>query len=131
MKQERQAIYRLILAQAMGLALVTLLVSVLFSFIAAKSVLLGGLCCLLPTIYFARVFFRHTGARQARLTVTMFYLGEVIKLVFMGCLCIVVFKLFTIQPVAFCMGFLFVQFMFWLAPFFYRTRRQSIIGGVV
>ena len=136
MKQERKNIYWLILVQAIGLALVSLLVAGIATPRTAMSVLLGGTCCLLPTFYFAHQLFRHMGARAAYLTVQTLYVGELIKLVFTGCLCVFVFKFISIHPLAFFLGFLATQFMFWCAPavypliylLIYKRRTQSARG---
>jgi F0F1-type ATP synthase assembly protein I len=128
MKQERKNIYRLILVQVIGLTLVSLLVAGITTPHTAISVLLGGTCCLLPTFYFAHQLFRQMGARAAYLTVQTLYVGELVKLVFMGCLCIFVFKFIPIHPLAFFLGFLATQFMFWCAPAIYKLRAQSVRG---
>lgn len=129
MKQERKNIYRLILVQAVGLALVSLSVSVFATPHMAVSILLGGTCCLLPTFYFAYQLFRHASARAAYQAVQTLYVGELVKLVFTGCLCIFVFKFIPINPLAFFVGFLATQFMFWCAPAIYRLRRTAVAGG--
>jgi F0F1-type ATP synthase assembly protein I len=130
MKQERKNIYRLILVQAIGLVLVSLLIAGIATPRTAVSVLLGGSCCLLPTFYFAYQLFRHARARAAYQAVQTLYIGELVKLIFMGCLCVFVFKFIPINPLAFFIGFLATQFMFWCAPVIYRLRRTVITGGI-
>lgn len=124
MKQERQHIYRLILLQTIALLAISLFVAGIANSHTAISVWLGGCCCLIPTFYFAHQFFRHLGARHARQTMQIFYVGEVIKLIFTGCLCVFVFKFIPIQPLAFFIGFITTQFMFWCAPIVYNSSQR-------
>ena len=130
MKQERKNIYRLMLVQAVGLVLVSLLVAGFTTPHLAISLLLGGCCCLIPTFYFAYQLFRHARARAAYQAVQTLYVGELVKLVFTGCLCVFVFKFIPINPLAFFVGFLATQFMFWCAPVIYRLRRTVTAGGI-
>jgi ATP synthase protein I len=130
MKQERQQIYKIISIQTISLILLSLIVVVVGSLSAAYSVLLGGICCVLPSLYFAFQLFRNNGARAAYLTVQTLYVGEIIKLLFTGCLCVFVFKFIPIQPLAFFCGFLATQFIFWCAPAVYRFRSSMPRRGI-
>ena len=58
----------------------------------AKSILIGGLISVLPNAYFARMAFRHQGARAAREVSQSFKRGEAGKFVLTVCLFAVVFS---------------------------------------
>ena len=126
MQQERNYVFKLIAIQAaiiMILSLAFLLVSVK----AAYSVFLGGLCCVLPSIYFAHKLFRCMGARMAGKAVRAFYFGELIKLFMIALLSILVFKFITINPLAYFIGFILAQLAFWIAPNFILWRHVKIM----
>ncbi len=60
--------------------------------VLAKSILIGGLISVLPNAYFARMAFRHRGARAARAVSLSFKRGEAGKFVLTVCLFAVVFS---------------------------------------
>ncbi len=68
----------------------------LIDVLAAKSALIGGLISVLPNAYFARLAFRHRGARAAPAVAQSFYRGEAGKFVMTATLFAVVFS--TVQP---------------------------------
>ena len=107
---------RLLLCQAAGCLVVTL-VGLLWGPVTAYSALLGGLVCLLPNCYFAYRAFRFRGARAARHIVRSFYAGEAGKLVITALLFALVFSQVTpINALAVFLGFGAVQFIHWLVP---------------
>lgn len=128
MHRERQQAFKLIAGQA-GLVL---LAACLFSFAswqAAYSVILGGLCCVLPSFYFARQLFRYQGAQYVKQAVRAFYLGEVIKLVMIGALSMIVFAFFKVVPKEFFVGFIMAQIAFWVMPSFFYKRAVAKTRG--
>lgn len=84
--------------------------------IEGLSVLLGGMACLLPSLYFARRLFASTSPRVVKQSMVNFYLGEVIKLALSSGLVIVIILYLPVFIVPFIMGFVGAQFGFWLAP---------------
>ncbi|MFT5032838.1 MAG: ATP synthase protein I [Bermanella sp.] len=78
----------LLFVLAAGLLLIDLL--------TAKSALIGGLISVLPNAYFARLAFRHRGARAAAAVAQSFYRGEAGKFVMTAILFALVFS--TVQP---------------------------------
>lgn len=124
-KRERHNAYKLVLTQAIVVCVASALF-MLFSVKMGYSLLLGGLCCVLPSFYFAHKFFRYFGAQMTKQILRTFYLSEIVKLVMIGMLSILVFKFVPILPLYFFIGFIFAQFSFWLAPFFPTPKR---VGG--
>lgn len=74
----RQSVYKVMFVQ-FGLTLISALVAWLYSDVAAKSALLGGLTCAIPSAYFIWRAFRYTGARSADKVVQSLYQGEAWK----------------------------------------------------
>ena len=74
------------------LALVLIAVMLLFvDSVIAKSAMIGGLISVLPNAYFARLAFRHRGARAAQAVTRSFYRGEAGKFVLTAALFATVF----------------------------------------
>lgn len=74
----RQAVYKLIVVQ-FGLTLLATAIAWIHSDVAAKSALLGGLTCAIPSAYFVWRAFRYSGARMADKVVQSLYQGEAWK----------------------------------------------------
>jgi ATP synthase protein I len=69
---------------------------VLLDFVAAYSILLGGLVSIVPNSYFAWKAFRYRGARNTPLIVRSFYAGETGKLIMTGVMFAIIFA--SIKP---------------------------------
>ena len=114
---KRLAIVRsLLLYQLAGCVVITV-TALFFGVIAAYSVLLGGLICLVPNCYFAYRAFKFRGARAARDIVRSFYVGEAGKLMLTAILFAIVFS--SVKPLnalALFLGFGAIQLVNWLVP---------------
>lgn len=80
-------------------ALILVLVAtslLLVDLVTAKSALIGGLISVLPNAYFARLAFRHRGARAASAVAQSFYRGEAGKFVMTAVLFALVFS--SVKP---------------------------------
>lgn len=78
--------------------------------LAALNLLAGGMAVVLPNALFARLAFRHAGARQAQQIVRSFYLGEALKLVLTAGLLVCVFVWVNpLVPAAIFAGFVSMQ----------------------
>src|SRR3989344_4487738 len=124
----RREAYRLVGMQCLvfcGIGIYWLIKS---DFYNASSVLLGGMCCVLPNLYFARRFFRRVGAKFAKEIVKAFYWGEVIKFIWTGSLVILVLKCVSVNMLPFMTGFIGAQFGVWLAPWlgWGRPKNQRV-----
>lgn len=80
------------------------------------SVLLGGMACLLPSLYFARRLFDTTSLQAVKQLMVNFYIGELIKLILSAGLVIIIVLYVPVSIVSFIIGFVGAQFGFWLAP---------------
>jgi ATP synthase protein I len=127
-QQERNYAFKLIAIQA-TIVVVLALIFLFISFKDAYSVLLGGLCCVLPSIYFAHKLFRCLGARMAGKAIRAFYFGEIIKLFMIALLSILVFIFITINPLAYFVGFILAQLAFWIAPNVILWHHAKILGS--
>jgi ATP synthase protein I len=129
MHVERQNAYKLIAIQAS----IVVILSALFLFSSVKSaysVLLGGFCCVLPSIYFAHKLFKYVGARMAKKAIGAFYVGEVIKLAMIAVISIIIFKFIHISPMSYFIGFIVAQIAFWIAPNVLLMRQAKLSGGM-
>lgn len=107
---------KLFLVQLGIIALMTGITWPLYGRYAALSIGSGGLVCFFPSWLFSLLLFKYRGALRAREIVLSLYLGEVIKLVVAIALFIVAFHILKLAPLAFLLGFIFVQSSIWLAP---------------
>lgn len=123
-KQGIEGAARLLRAQLLTLIVLSVLVILNSGLQASASVMLGGLVSTLPTAYFARTAFRYNGARAARQIVNSFYKGEAIKMLLTFSLFALIFKTLNIVPLAFIIGFIVAQTIFWFAPFFFDNKRK-------
>ncbi len=92
----RPPVHRITLAQTAVLVLLCLLL-LAFDEVRAYSALCGGLIAILPQAWFARLAFRHRGARQARNIAHITYAGEVGKFVLSVAGFMLVFA--TVRPI--------------------------------
>ncbi|OGV42155.1 MAG: hypothetical protein A3F46_07045 [Legionellales bacterium RIFCSPHIGHO2_12_FULL_42_9] len=67
----------------------------------AASAFLGGLVAILSALSFAKVLFRHRGARLAKKIVNDFYRGEAVKIGFASLLFALVFRFYRVSPMVF------------------------------
>lgn len=101
-------------------------VALAFGLTPAYSVLLGGLICVVPNVYFAYRTFKFRGARAAREIVRSFYAGEAGKLALTAVLFAAVFiGVKSLNPLALFAGFCLVQMIGWLVPLFYNRAGSS------
>lgn len=121
---QQPPVHRVIVAQLVVCAVLTLALLPLGLNFALSS-LLGGLCCSLPNAYFIWKAFRYQGARSAKLIVSSFYRGEAGKLVLTTIGFILVFTLVKpLEPLALFGSFIAVQLVSWFAPSLV-VRQQS------
>ncbi len=114
----RTQVRRWFLVQTSILILAALGVLYVKGFFWAKSFGLGGLLCMLPQWVFAYMWLRYYKASAASKLVSVFYIGEVIKLFLTCALFIVVVKYIPINLISGITGFMIAQVAFWIAPLF-------------
>ena len=125
-QQGLQGARRLFLMQLRLGALVSVLVWVLVSVSAARSVLLGALVCLVPQAWFARILFRDQRARFSQQILQRAYRGEAMKLLISAALFAVVFRWVDVVPVMFFAGYFLIHVTLWFAPWFFRGNQSSM-----
>ena len=86
------------------------------------SIMLGGLTCVVPNLYFAHKFFSKTGALAAKAIVNSFYKAEAVKLMLASTVFLIVFMYLDVRMVPFFMGYLVAHVGFWLGPIFLNKR---------
>lgn len=123
MKNQRD-IWYLLLIQLSVSVFMALIVWVVYDTTASQSILLGGLVCVVPNAYFARLLFRYKGARAAKQIVNSFYKAEALKLLLTIGLFVLVFKLVSIKPWLFFVGFIAAQMMFWFVPLMSNIKQK-------
>ncbi|MDI9818007.1 ATP synthase subunit I [Legionella sp. W10-070] len=124
MKNKRgiSGVKRLLMTQLILSGSITLGLMLVSSGKQAMSAMLGGLVAIIPAALFARKLFRYQGARAARQIVKGFYLGEALKILSSIILFILVFLLFSLDPIAFFFTYILVLMTHWFAPLFFANK---------
>ncbi len=108
------AVGRVLAIQAAVLLVVFGGVALGFGWLAARSVLLGGLIAFVPNAYFALRICRSREETPRRF-VRRFYVGEAVKLMLTAALFFLVLRLPDIQALPMFVGFIAVLGGFWIA----------------
>ncbi len=111
-----RGVRRLFLVQSAVVFILAVIFFMTIGTVAAMSCVLGGLVCILPSQLFAWLYFRYRGAHSAQQIVGAFYRGEAVKIFITVALFIIVFKHVAIHAMAFFLGFIVAQCVFWVAP---------------
>lgn len=125
-KQGTKGAVRFLLAQWVVMIVFSTLTWSFLSLHAGYSVFWGGLVSALPNAYFAETLFRYHGAQAAAHIVKCFYQGEAMKLLMTGALFAATFQYLNVVPLAFMMGFIVVQMVFWFAPLFFNNKQKQV-----
>ena len=106
------SVYKVIVAQLVWTASLSLVCLSIFGVVAGYSALLGGLISAVPNSYFALHAFKFQGARNADKVVKSFIRGELGKIVFTGVLFALSFTLVTnLDELALISGFVATHFV--------------------
>lgn len=104
---------------------VIIIISALFYIFGKRhtgfSILLGGVVCIVPNLYFALRLFTHTGAQKVRQIMKAFYFGEMIKFLLTIIFFYVVLKYLNVEKIPFFTGFIIAQITFWLVVLVYSN----------
>jgi len=95
------------------------------SFRASYSAVLGGVVCILPTLYFATKIFKHAGARAAPKIIQALYWGEAVKIILSVGLFALIFLTVKLSASAFFVTFVVVQLSFWVAPWLFTIKQKQ------
>ncbi|WP_374294266.1 ATP synthase subunit I [Acinetobacter sp.] len=122
---DRRLAKALAVLQAMMIPVAALLAWLIHDVTAAKSAALGALVYWFASSYFAWQAFRSSGARASRQILSNMYLGLIGKFVIVVVGLILILSCVSpISMVAVLGGFLLVQAMSWVAPF-WLARHQA------
>jgi ATP synthase protein I len=110
--------YWYVFTQTCVVFLISGLLALLNSKVKAWSALLGGLSGVVPNLFMVTLYFRVTGARQAKAIVKGFYRGECLKMILTALLVAVSMKYAEINLPSFLMVFIIIQGSIWIAPLF-------------
>lgn len=101
--------FRVLLLQAMAVAVVTVSCWLVFGIVAGYSALCGGLIALSANVYFAYKAFRYFGARSARAITQSLWAGQMGKQILAAALFALVFVgVRPLEPVALFIGYVLV-----------------------
>src|SRR5262249_25602252 len=122
----RATIWHWFKVQIAVVVLLTLIFLIFQGMQFAGSVLLGGAISILPNALFARWWFAYFKAKAANRLVGKFYVGEVIKLVLTVLLFIIVLTFISwVNILAYLLGFLMAQIVFWIGPVLQLSRDST------
>ena len=122
---DRRLAKALVLLQALMIPVSALIAWVLKDATAALSAALGALVCWIASSYFSWQSFRALGARASKQVLSNMYRGMMGKfaIVIVGFI-LILSNVKPLSPVALFCGFILVQAMTWIAPF-WATRLQK------
>lgn len=96
--------------------IVAIILGLFTNLLIMRSVLLGGFVVIVPTFLFSLIFFKNSGALNARKIARNFYLAELIKINLSVILFALVFIFCKIMPLVFFITFIIVQMITWFMP---------------
>ena len=124
---DRRLAKALVFLQALMIPVSALIAWVLKDSVAALSAALGAFICWLASGYFSWQSFRTAGARASKQVLTNMYRGMMGKLAIVIVGFILIFS--NVQPLSsvalFC-GFMLVQAMSWVAPFWVSRLQKRV-----
>lgn len=121
-QQEAYLIVRWQLAGVFFLATLSLLIK---GPINGLSVLAGGLCYGLPTLFFVWRVFRYAGAQQMNQFMAAFFMGETFKLIFSGILFLLVVKYLPVSLLSVLVGFVGAIISFWIVCMWHFSKKKG------
>jgi ATP synthase protein I len=117
--QTRRAVFRLQCFQLLFVVLVALGFFFVRGTEVALSVIMGGVVCILPGVYFAFRVLRKSGISHLRQIATEFWIGEAFKILLTGVMFYITLRYTDVHIFGLMVGFLSAQLFFLcLAPFF-------------
>ena len=123
---DRRLAKALVLLQALMIPVSGMVAWVLKDEIAAKSAALGALVCWLAHAYFSWQSFRVAGARASKQVLLNMYRGMLGKfaIVIVGFI-LILGNVKPLSPLALLCGFIVVQAMSWVAPFWVSRQQKA------
>ena len=124
---DRRLAKALVYLQALMIPVSALIAWVLKDTTAALSATLGALICWLASSYFSWQSFRAAGARASKQVLSNMYRGLMGKfaIVIVGFI-LILSNVKPLSPVALFCGFILVQAMSWVAPFWVARQQKRV-----
>jgi ATP synthase protein I len=114
----RAKAYKVVLSQVLVVVIAAALAWGFAGRAASSSLVLGGLACILPGVYFVKRFFLRVDARAAKQIVRTFYIGEMVKLILSAAIVVLLVRYADVRILPLMAGFGLAQLGFWVAPLF-------------
>jgi ATP synthase protein I len=116
---------RFVCLEILLLVLSAFFVWLIFGSFSARWYSAGGMAGVIPEAVFAYFMFKNSGARAAKHIVQGFYVGETFKIITTVVILAVLFKWFTVQPLALLLGYIFIKIVHWLSPLILITKNKG------
>ncbi len=120
-KRGKKVAYKVVLTQFIAVSIVSS-IALAMDLKTAASLFIGGAIGVIPAFVFARKLFQYAGARQARLVVRAFYLGEALKLLLTIILFVLVFKFVPIESAALLFGYGVALMAHWVSIAIFKAE---------
>ena len=124
---DRRLAKALVFLQALMIPLAAIMAWLIHDGVAAMSAALGALVCWLANLYFSWQSFRTAGARASRQVLSNMYRGMLGKfgIVIVGFI-LILSNVKPLSPAALFCGFILVQAMSWVAPFWVSRLQKRV-----
>jgi len=124
---DRRLAKALVYLQAIMIPVAALIAWVLKDSTAALSASLGALVCWLASCYFSWQSFRAAGARASKQVLSNMYRGLMGKFaIVIVAFILILSNVKPLSPVALFCGFILVQAMTWIAPFWVARQQKRV-----
>lgn len=116
-KGPKAAINRFLLFKSFFLVFETFFIGIFSGFLAAKSILLGGLVLIFPAVILVKKMFPKDIKNSPKEYLNLFYQGQALKWIFSIGLFSLVFTCCVINAKFFFLGFITIQMLVWFGAF--------------
>lgn len=113
-KLNRDQALRFVMLQVVVVLVASLFVATFWGLSNAKSLSLGGLTAIVPTLYFALTFFKVTGALAASEITRSFYRAEIGKFILTALIFLFIIKFVAVNTLPFFMGYAVAHSVYWI-----------------
>ncbi len=124
-------IRRILFAQLVLIGVVTAGLLFAVNLQAAYSLLLGGALCLLANVIVAYGIFPRVGRRGSLRILKRFFVAEALKYLITVLAMIALFKWVPLNPLAFFVGYILAQTVFWFSPLLTKTASPAVVGAAL
>ncbi len=124
-KKIQSEAYYIVKGQLLGVLFLATIALLFKGSTSGLSVLAGGLCYGLPTLFFVWRVFRYAGAQQMTQFVAAFFMGETFKLIFSGILFLLVVKYLPVSLLSVLVGFIGAIISFWIVCMWHFSKKKG------